>query len=298
MIKTTLDFLQFMFTNVPLLTSLTIFTLLSILLAKSIKEHARVYYLILVIPFLLMGVSIIARWFGAETFLSVPILGQFLRDFTPMSALGQQLFIIVMYMGALGGRNPYVKRLMSIRKKLAIIAGFAVLTHVLNRAAVSFIPALRYFTDNEAFMANNPHVVSELGAFISSFSLVLGVVMFVVFLPLWISSFNSVRLRMNAVKWKKLHRLAYVLYATLFIHAAGITTGRILNPPVQAQRPAIEVSVQTTSKGFADFEMSPKNRQYVHLTTLVLIYGSYVFLRVRKANRNKKNKEKMRRTAV
>ena len=327
MIRTVLDFLQFIFTNVPLLTSVTIFALLSILLAKSIKKHSKIYYWILAIPFFLVAIPTILRWCGIETFnfITVPVLGHILRDYVHMGTFGHPLLIIIMYMGALDARKPYVKKLMSIRKELSIIVGFPVLTHSLIRTANNFVPALRYFTNNEAFMENNPHVVNQFGAFFSSFSLVLGVVMLALFLPLWITSFDSVRLRMNAVKWKKLQKWSYVLYACLFIHAVGIATGGMLNPRVPPPRPAVEVSAQQPTaenqrseqavrpagersqnvqppspprrpqtRGFADFEVPRTTRQHIHLISLVLIYGSYLFLRVRKARISKKKKENMR----
>ena len=299
MIKTVLDFLQFIFANVPLLTSVTIFALLSILLAKSIKKHSKIYYIILAIPFFLVAIPTILRWCGVETFnfVSVPVLGHILRDYIHMGALGHPLLIIIMYVGALDARKPYVKKLMSIRKELSIIVGFPVLTHSLIRVANNFVPALRYFTNNEAFMENNPHVMNEFGAFISSFSLVLGIVMLALFLPLWITSFDSVRLRMNALKWKKLQKWSHVLYACLFIHAVGITTGGMLNPRQRsAPRPSTEIKVnenrqnpqvggRVMPRGFSDFEIPRETRQRIHLSSLVLIYGSYLYLRVRKSRK-------------
>ena len=356
MIKVFFDFLQFLLTCAPLLTSLAVFTLLSILLAKSIKKHSNAFYIILAIPFFLVAIPTILRWCGVEVtgFVGVPVLGQILRDYIHMGTLGHPLLIIIMYMGALDPRKSYVKKLMSIRKELSIIVGFPVLTHSLIRVANNFMPALRYFTDNEAYQAANPHIVNEFGAFFSSFSLVLGIVMLLLFLPLWITSFDSVRLKMNAVKWKKLQKWSYVLYATLFIHAIGITLGGMLNPRergVQQQQPAVEVTAQVATetsqgertgrppreerpergergerterptqgkerserveqptseksqnaqvdrpqrrqaKGFSDIDVPRKTRQQIHLISLVLIYGSYLYLRVRKHNKQKQKRK-------
>ena len=323
MIKVVFDFLQFLLSCAPLLTSLAIFTLLSIWLAKSIKKNSKIYYLILAIPFFLVVIPTIFRWCGLPlpvNFVSMPVLGHILRDYIHMGTLGHPLLIIIMYMGALDPKTRFVKKLMSIRKELSIIVGFPVLTHTLIRTANNFMPALNFFTDNEKYMANTL-AVSELGAGISNFSLVLGIVMLVLFLPLWITSFDSVRKRMDAVKWKNLQKWSYVLYATLFIHAAGITIGGMMNPRERSvPQPAIEVSAQTAierpqseqvarptdnrgqnvqagggrgrvmPKSFTDFQVARETRQYIHLISLVLIYGSYLYLRLRKA---KKSRERM-----
>jgi DMSO/TMAO reductase YedYZ heme-binding membrane subunit len=317
MIKILFDFLQFILSCAPLLTSLTIFTLLSVWLAKSIKKNSKIIYIISAIPFLLVAIPTVLRWCGVETmnFVAVPVLGHILRDYIHMGTLGHPLLIIIMYMGALNPRIPFVKRLMSIRKELSIIVGFPVLTHSLIRTANNFLPPLQFFTDREEYLANTP-VVSELGAGISSFSLVLGIVMLAIFLPLWITSFDSVRKQMSAVKWKKLQKWSYALYATLFIHAVGIAAGGMMNPRESAApRPAVEVSAQTAAnprseqaarpmenraqntqsapprrampKSFSDFQVSRQTRQYIHLASLVLIYGSYLYLRVRKARKAK-----------
>ena len=321
MIKVIFDFLQFLLTCAHLLTSLALFTLLSIWLAKSIKKNSKIYYAILAIPLALVAIPTILRWCGAPlqvNFAGMPVLGHILRDYIHMGTLGHPLLIIIMYMGALDSKIPFVKKLMSIRKELSIIAGFPVLTHSLIRTANNFMSPLQFFTDREAYIASNP-VASELGAGISSFSLVLGILMLMIFIPLWVTSFDSVRKRMNAVKWKKLQKWSYVLYATLFIHAAGIAVGGIMNPRGGGapQRPAIEVTAQEKGenlrveqasrptenrsqntqatpqsgrvmpKSFSDFQVPRKNIQYIHLASLVLIYGSYLFLRVRKAKKRK-----------
>ena len=322
MIKIIFDFLQFLLTCAPLLTSLAIFTLLSIWLAKSIKKNSKIYYVILVIPFLLVAIPTVFRWCGIPlpvNFTGIPVLGVILRDYIHMGVLGHPLLIIIMYMGALDPKIPFVKRLMSIRKELSIIVGFPVLTHSLVRVANNFMSPLQFFTDREASLAGNP-VASELGAGISSFSLVLGIVMLVIFLPLWITSFDSVRKRMGAVQWKKLQKWAYVLYVTLFIHAAGIAVGGMMNPRGGGAppRPAVEVTAQQTTgenpqgeravrptdsespntqtspqgrvmpKSFGDFQAPRSTIQYIHLASLVLIYGSYLYLRVRKAKKRVK----------
>ena len=346
MIKVLMDLLVFLRTTAPLLTSLVIFTLLFILLSKSIKKHAKIYYIVFSIPFLMQAIPTILRWCGVEmefSFIRIPILGEIIRDYIHMGAFGHPLMIIIMYMGALNMRNPYVKRLMSIRKEISIISGFPIFTHSLVRVANNFPDSLKYFTNHAEYM-DSPRITSELGAGISSFSLVLGIVMLVLFIPLWFTSFESIRKRMGAIKWKKLQRWSYGLYAMMFIHAIGIQAGGMISrnaitadqspktelvaealqnrqrersadsttetnrnrgerPPSesnearQGRRPGAEGDSTPTrqqsggggrrvpTKGIADFKVSASARQYISIGFLLLIYSSYLFLRVRKARK-------------
>jgi DMSO/TMAO reductase YedYZ heme-binding membrane subunit len=293
MVKTVFDFLQFMLANVPLLTSLTVFALLSVVLARLVKRRSRLCYLVAAIPALLVAVPLILRWCGVEVsgFTGVPVLGQILRDYIHMGTLGHPLLIVIMYMGALDARREWVRRLMSIRGELSILVGFPVLTHSLVRVA-SVTGAWKFFTDQQGYLSATP-VTSVTGAWFTNFSFLLGVILIVLFVPLWLTSFPAVRRRMGAVRWKRLQRWAYVMYAVMFLHAAGIQAGGMLNPrgggSGSGMRPATEQVVQAAPvgrampKGFADFKIDPKIRGWIHLSELLLIYGSYLCLRLRKA---------------
>jgi DMSO/TMAO reductase YedYZ heme-binding membrane subunit len=294
MIKLFIDLIQFLYTAAPLLMALAVLTLLAVSLSKSIKRHATAYYNMMAIPFVLVALPFIGGLLGIElfNFSRIPLLGGILRDYIHMGTLGFPLLIIIMYMGALNPKHPTVKKLLGIRKELSILSGFPILTHSLIRVTHNFPNALRFFTDNEGYMAG-AKVTSELGAGITSFSFVLGVVMLALFLPLWVTSFDGIRKRMGAVKWKKLQRWAYVLYALLFIHAMGIQAGAMLNPRESAApKPATEVTATAArpaangrpqTLGFADIKVSTQTRQYIHVASLLLIFGSYLHLRVRKA---------------
>jgi DMSO/TMAO reductase YedYZ heme-binding membrane subunit len=246
MIKLLIDFLQFLYSTLPLLTCVTIFTLLCILLSKSIKRHSTIYYIVLGIPFILVAIPFIGRLFGAETFNlnGIPFLGGILRDYIHMGTLGFPLLIIIMYMGALDTKIPAVRKLMSIRKEISIISGFPVLTHSLIRVTNNFLNSLQFFTNNAEYMETTK-VTNELGAGITNFSFVLGIVLVVIFIPLWITSFDSVHKRIGNRKWKKLQKWSYVLYALLFIHAMCIQVGSQLNP--RGGRNAPGQTVQVTS---------------------------------------------------
>ncbi len=355
MVKLLIDLLNFLRTCAPLLTSVAVLALLCILLAKSIKKHSAVYYIVLAIPFVLVAFPFVARMLGIEMagFNGVPFLGEIIRDYIHMGTFGHPLLIIIMYMGALDPKISIVKKLMSIRKELSIICGFPVLTHSLIRVFNNLPGAFKFFTDNEGYLATTK-VVSEAGAGISSFSYILGILMLIIFIPLWVTSFGAVRKRMGGVRWKKLQRWSYVLYATLFIHAMCIAIGGMLNPRggggASKQASAIEVTAsvaeqarderrghgeaassdrenrkeqgdaaarpergerkgrsevtgsektgqgqqavraassgRTPTKGFADIEVSVQAKRYIHIFSLILIFGSYLFLRLRKAKKD------------
>jgi DMSO/TMAO reductase YedYZ heme-binding membrane subunit len=340
MIKLLVDFIQFLYTAAPLLMSVAVLTLLAILLSKSIKRHATVYYIVFAIPFAMVALPFIGRLLGVEmfSFNRIPLLGGILRDYIHAGTLGFPLLIIIMYMGALSPKNPHVKKLLSIRKELSILSGFPILTHSLIRVTNSFPNALRFFTDNEGYMASG-RVTSALGAGISSFSFVLGILMLALFIPLWVTSFDSVHRRMGGVRWKQLQRWSYVLYATLFIHALCIQVGGMLNPRGGrgALHPTAEVTATAAntahnrssrenpelqgrgerggrgaaqptagnvnrgeaatptagrggrqqSAGFADINVSSQAKRYIHIASLLLIFGSYLYLRMRKGKGEK-----------
>ncbi|MDR0348472.1 MAG: ferric reductase-like transmembrane domain-containing protein [Tannerella sp.] len=352
MIKLLIDLLSFLRSCAPLLTSLVILTLLCILLSKSIKKHATLYYIVLAIPFALIAIPFTGRLMGfeIESFVRIPFLGEIIRDYIHMGTFGHPLLIIIMYMGALDPKKPYVKNLLSIRRELSIISGFAVFAHSLVRVVNNLPDSLKFFTNHADYMANTK-VASELGAGISSFSFVLGIVMLILFIPLWVTSFGSIRKRMEYARWKQLQKWSYVLYATLFIHAVCIQTGGLMNPrgghaprpaavetaiaqnqtegrPGETARPADrqaeqkdatrppeggrngrsdavksaetgrqsgQTAGQVTSgrmptKGFSDIQVSALTRGTIHLLTLCFIYGSYTFLRLRKAGKDRKKK--------
>jgi DMSO/TMAO reductase YedYZ heme-binding membrane subunit len=344
MVKLFIDFIQFLYTLAPLLMALGVLTLLAVLLSKSIKKHATVYYTVFAIPFALVAIPFIGRLFGVQIsiFNGIPFLGSIMRDYIHAGTLGFPLLIIIMYMGALNPKYPIVKKLFSIRKELSILSGFPILTHSLIRTTVNFPRALNYFFDSEA----SGRAVSALGAGISNFSFVLGILMLALFIPLWVTSFDSAHKRMGGARWKKLQRWSYVLYAMLFIHAMGIQVGSMLNPrggreappivevtatiaepvpteqPVRSNRrnpelqgsaersgrgdrnavqPAADSTTRTEvarpasgrqqSQGFADITVSAQAKRHIHIASLLLIFGSYLYLRMRKAKLKKQHNQ-------
>jgi len=351
MVKLFVELLEFMRSCAPLFFSLGALILFFSLLSKSIKKHSIIYYTVFSIPFLLYLIPFLCRMMGIETFnvITVPVIGEILRDYIHVGAFAHPILIIIMYVGALSPKNATVRKLLSIRKEISIISGFPILTHSLVRVMGNLPNSLKYFTNNTEYMETAVYT-NALGLGISNFSFVFGIILLILFIPLWVTSFDSVRKSMGGAKWKKLQRWSYVLYACLFIHAMGIQIGGILNPRggaprsnpntevaasvAQAQsqgaenaRPAADSSVRDSietpvneavrsssgeraegrssgqrtarqqlpagrapTKGISDIEVSRQTKQYIHLFSLILIYGSYLYLRLRKARKDKERK--------
>lgn len=336
MINFLLDLLRLVYNVVPLFFAIAVFTLLAVLLSKSIKKHAVVYYWVLAIPFILTIVPFILRLVGIDgpRLNGIPVLSYFTRDYVHMATLGFPLLIIIMYMGALPTRYRWVARLMSIRKQLSIIVGFPVLTHGILRAFNTFPNGLKFFFAQDEYLAERP-VNSLAGAYFSNFVFVLGIFMLVLFFILWITSFTGIQKRMGNVLWKKVQWWSYVLYAMLFVHSMGLQIGGILNAKAAPDAPRTEMVAQQAAPShenapqqrgeqargirggnvdrsqagnprggkeenaqpqsnaaahgrskqasLADIKIDRNVKRYIHVASVLLIFGSYLYLRIRKA---------------
>jgi DMSO/TMAO reductase YedYZ heme-binding membrane subunit len=360
MIKLLFDFIQFLNTLAPLFMALGVLTFIFLLLAKSIKKHAGIYYFVFAIPAILFILRQVFSSYGitALEFSRGSVIGSILREYVHASGFSFPLLIIIMYIGALPVQNKYVKRLMMIRKELSIITGFPILIHAWVRLRMGLGSFDYFFGSGEAVRS---------GAGFSNAVYMLGIFMAILFLVLWITSFDVVHKWLGGVRWKKIQRWSYVLYAMLFIHAMGIQVNSIFNPRGgrETPKPAIEVTATTTntpdnrsvenqglqqrterggrgdrnavqaaasennaeaarsarnrnraersdrnavqaaengnnaeaarqaagsgrqqSQGFADIKVSSQARRYIHIASLLLIFGSYLYLRLKKAKNN------------
>lgn len=259
MINFLLDLLRLINNFVPLFFAIAILAGFAILLSKSIKKHATVYYWCFSVPFILILVPFFLNMFGADIprLNRLPVLSYFMRDYVHMGTLGFPFLIIIMYMGALSTRNRYVARLMSIRKELSIIAGFPILTHATLRAFGTFPRGWNFFFNHADYVAERP-VDSMAGSIITNFVFVLGIVMLALFLVLWVTSFTSVHRKLGNQRWKKVQRWAYVLYAMLFIHSMGLQIGGMLTRQArEANKPDTEQLAENSkpAQNTSDFRM-------------------------------------------
>ncbi len=367
MINAALDLIDFLKSNFGFLFSLIVYTVLAITLAKSIKKHDKVYYWIFGVISFCFIIPSVARLIGVTlpfNLGNIPIIGLSASELSSAANFIHPVIVIIMYMGALSPKIPAVGKLMSIRKELSIIVGFPVLAHGIKRVFGSFPGGWQYFFDNETYM-QSPRVTSALGSGITSFAFVLGLVMFILFLVLWVTSFDSVHRKLGTKRWKSIQKWSYGLYAMLFIHAVFLQLGGLISDNARAQQQAaqranIEVVAEGHSHGqqgggqaqqaghgqqqqgghgqqaqqggpgqqqqgghgqqaqqgghgqqqqggqqaqqgghghgprsftFASIEMERSTKRIINIFIYIAIYGSYLYLRIRKARASKANRK-------
>ena len=124
------------------------------------------------------------------------------------------LFVIVMYAGAFPARSLGAKTFMPVRGQLSIIASILGIFH-----------GIAY---SRTYIKMSANGLGELKATTIIF-IIDSIIMSVIMLPLFITSFISVRKKMSAIAWKRLQRLAYAFYLLLFIHVMLLMVPRALN---------------------------------------------------------------------
>ncbi len=131
-------------------------------------------------------------------FVKNNILGIFAKG-----SIGTAMFVAVMYAGALPKGSKLIAPLMKIRGELSITAAILVLCH-------NFTYGMTYFK----MLFIKPEALSATQLAAAVISLVLIAIMIV----LTVTSFPSVRKKMQAKKWKQLQRTAYVFYGLMYVH--------------------------------------------------------------------------------
>ncbi|MFR9672360.1 MAG: hypothetical protein SNI72_05575, partial [Rikenellaceae bacterium] len=217
MINATFDLLEFLYSNFGMLFSLALYTVLAIALAPSIKKNYKVYYWLFGLMSAGFVIPVVVRLCGGTMPFDlgkIPFFGLCFSELSSAANFVHPVLILIMYMGAFSPKTRYIGRLMSIRKELSIIVGFPVIAHAMKRLFGTFVGAWEFFADYETAI-QGPRVTSVLGSCISNFVYVLGLGMFVLFLVLWITSFDSVHRKLGAKRWKSVQKWSYGLYAML-----------------------------------------------------------------------------------
>lgn len=175
--------------------SLIIVALFIYFLKDSLKKYANIFYIgaavISIAVFLLEFLSM-------HLFVKNNILGIFAKG-----SLGTAMFVVVMYTGALPKGNKLIAPLMKIRGKLSITAAILVLCH-------NFTYGMTYF--RMLFTKTSLLSATQLAA------AVISLVLIAIMIVLTVTSFPSVRKKMQAKKWKQLQRTAYVFYGLMYVH--------------------------------------------------------------------------------
>ena len=178
-----------------LIISLIIVSLFIYFLKDSLKKHAGIYYIgaaVISIAVFLIG------FLPMPLFLKNNILGIFAKG-----SLGTAMFVAVMYAGALPKGSKLIAQLMKIRGELSITAAILVLCH-------NFTYGMTYF--RMLFTKTSLLSATQLAA------AVISLVLIAIMIVLTVTSFPSVRKKMQAKKWKQLQRTAYVFYGLMYVH--------------------------------------------------------------------------------
>ena len=178
-----------------LIISLIIVALFIYFLKDSLKKYANIFYIgaavISIAVFLL-------EFLPMHLFVKNNILGIFAKG-----SLGTAMFVVVMYTGALPKGNKLIAPLMKIRGELSITAAILVLCH-------NFTYGMTYF--RMLFTKTSLLSATQLAA------AVISLVLIAIMIVLTVTSFLSVRKKMQAKKWKQLQRTAYVFYGLMYVH--------------------------------------------------------------------------------
>lgn len=178
-----------------LIISLIIVALFIYFLKDSLKKYANIFYIgaavISIAVFLL-------EFLPMHLFVKNNILGIFAKG-----SLGTAMFVVVMYTGALPKGNKLIAPLMKIRGELSITAAILVLCH-------NFTYGMTYF--RMLFTKTSLLSATQLAA------AVISLVLIAIMIVLTVTSFPSVRKKMQAKKWRQLQRTAYVFYGLMYVH--------------------------------------------------------------------------------
>ena len=202
---------------------------------KSLRRKAGFWYLVSLIISILIIAGVFLGWF---TRLREPWLT--LSKVFTQGGLAGAMFILVMYTGAFMPGTKPSRCLLPVRGQLSVIASILTLGHNIAYGKTYFV---LLFTQTAGLKGN------ILAAAIWS------LIMILIMLPLFVTSFLCIRKKMPPRKWKKLQRLAYLFYGLLYLHIL------LLNFP-----PACRGTLSAN----------------LNIALYSLVFGGYVWLRIRR----------------
>jgi len=163
--------------------------------SRSIRKMAPLYYLIalaLDVAFIYSTSAGVPPWFRT-----------YILFIFQSNTLAMGLFTVVMFTGALRDGSYLRKYLMPIRAELSIIASILCIGHMV-------VYGRSYF--DQIISSTLAMPTARLIATIIALLLAL------LLIPLAISSFKTVKARMQPKSWKRIQRFAYLFFLLIFIH--------------------------------------------------------------------------------
>ena len=209
---------------------------------KALKKKPAVLYGICIL------LSLVSIFYPREG--GLPFLDFFFKKIMQRGILAGSLFILVMLAPVLPKSFSGRKTIYLLRGEMAICASLITLAHNLAFGG-------KYF--GALFFGQGHISLMELHAAIVSCLMIL------LLIPLTITSFQTVRRKMQGKTWKKLQNWSYLFYLLLYLHIFFIYQGALI-------------------RGKGDY--------FFTLMLYSFIFGFYGFLRIRQYRMQKEGKEK------
>lgn len=227
--------------KIEFLICIILVLILALNFGEQLRKNSKIFYII-------ASIIAIADTIYRVSYASIPlpkIIAYLERPIT-IGALAGAMFAVVMYAGALDNKKSYTKKLMGVRAELSILASIFFLPHTIPNCISFFKVAPKMDMSS----------ISTKIYFALSLTAIFALI---IMLPLWITSYKSIRKKMNAKNWKKLQRFAYVMYFLIYAHISVLFLTRSV-------------------------------KQYDKFIIYTLIFGVYAFLRIKKAMSKKQLK--------
>lgn len=186
-----------------LVYSLIFAILLSLIFTSSIKKNPWYYYSLAII------VATATTIFEIYKLVYNVKLSGFIQILEIASIKGIipiAFFALVMFAGVLCKKWLVTRKLLIIRSQLAIIASILMLPHgiiYLVKFLIFSLPGL---------FSSSPFPLAYF-----TFT-IIGIIAFFIMLPLFITSFKEIRIKMKGSDWKKYQKCAYIFYLLSYLH--------------------------------------------------------------------------------
>ena len=208
---------------------------------KAVKKKPAVLYGICIL------LSLVSIFYPREG--GLPFLDFFFKKIMQRGILAGSLFILVMLAPVLPKSFSGRKTIYLLRGEIAICASLITLAHNLAFGG-------KYF--GALFLGQGHISLMELHAAIVSCLMIL------LLIPLTITSFQSIRRKMQAKTWKRLQNWSYLFYLFLYLHIFFIYQGALIRG---------------------------KGEYFFTLMLYSFIFGFYGFLRIRQYRVQKETRE-------
>lgn len=163
-----------------------------------VQKHAIYYYIgsvLIVFTLYYMNMHYLREVLGNP--LLHPIFMAFRRGTVPTA-----MFIIVMFVGAVPMKSWFYRTFKPIRTELSVMASILIMLHCF--IYIKFI--VRLFA--------NPLSLKP----VQFEATVLSLVMVIIMIPLFVTSFYKIRCKMKVSSWMNLQKLSYLFYPLITIH--------------------------------------------------------------------------------